>query len=93
MKINDATQLNELRGQMDRINSQMAALFAERQQVARAIGQWKNANGLPITDPVREEAILRQYAKGDPQTEDFFRQLFRLAKEAEGPGAQEGESR
>ena len=58
----DKTGIEQLRGEIDRIDCEIVNLLGDRCRTARAIGEWKNANGLPVYDPAREEAV---YAKLD----------------------------
>ena len=50
-------QLNELRNQMDAINSELVALLGRRTEIAREIARIKKRERLPIFDSGREDAI------------------------------------
>lgn len=52
--------LKELRGQIDKIDAQMAALFERRMSVTRKVGEYKLAHGLPVLDPGREREVLEK---------------------------------
>jgi len=50
--------LQALRGQIDEIDRQMAALFCQRMGITRKVGQYKAAHGLPVLDAQREKQVL-----------------------------------
>jgi len=52
------TEIEKARAEIDRIDGEMARLFAERMDAVRAIAGEKRAQGLPVRDPVREEEML-----------------------------------
>ncbi len=47
--------LKQARETINRVDAEMAALFAERMQAASAIADYKKAHGLPILDAEREK--------------------------------------
>ena len=51
-------RLNELRMQLDAINSELAALLEKRFEITDAIGALKRDNAAPVRDRARELAIL-----------------------------------
>jgi chorismate mutase len=55
----DPAELAALRAAMDVCNQRLAAVLHERAALARRIGTWKAARGLPAADPAREAAMLR----------------------------------
>lgn len=50
-------QLNELRSQIDTINSELVLLLGKRTEIAREIARIKKREQLPILDSSREDAI------------------------------------
>lgn len=71
------SNINELRKQMDDVNSRMIDLFAERMEISAQIADYKKENGLPVYDPERERAILTavsEQAQGG--LEGYARVLF-----------------
>lgn len=54
--------LQEARGIINEVDSQMAQLFVQRMQAARMVAQYKQAHGMPILDEEREAAVLRNGA-------------------------------
>ena len=51
-------ELRQARESIDRIDAELARLFAARMAAAERIAAWKQANGLPIRDPKREAELL-----------------------------------
>lgn len=52
--------LQEARNIINEVDEQMAALFCRRMQAAAVVAAYKKETGMPILDPAREEAIIRQ---------------------------------
>jgi chorismate mutase/prephenate dehydratase len=63
----DRSLLDEARGEIDRIDTEMARLFQERMAAAEKVARYKKETGMPIFDPVREEAVIR---RGSARVED-----------------------
>jgi chorismate mutase/prephenate dehydratase len=59
--------LEEARKTIDRVDREMAELFAQRMEASRQVALYKKERGLPIFDSAREEAIL---AKGSQRITD-----------------------
>ena len=55
-----ADRLEEARREIDAVDREMAALFVRRMRAVEAVADYKMAHGLPIHDPVREEAVVRR---------------------------------
>ena len=53
------TKLEELRKQIDEIDEQIVSLLAKRMNVAKAVGQLKNKNNMPIVDKSRWQKIIK----------------------------------
>ena len=53
-------KLNEAREIINRVDSQMAELFAERMKAAEMVFEYKKEFGLPILDPKREEQVIEK---------------------------------
>lgn len=70
--------LNELRTQIDQIDRQLLALFEQRMQVCRKVGQYKKEQSLPVYDHGREMEILRRKVEQltDKSLEQPAQQLF-----------------
>jgi chorismate mutase len=52
--------INELRSEIDRLDSQLLVIFNQRAQLALKIGELKKIDGLPIFDPDREKRIFQR---------------------------------
>lgn len=50
--------LEEYRGQIDAIDSQLAKLFLERMSVTKKVGEYKKERGLPVLDSARERQVI-----------------------------------
>ena len=69
--------IEELRAQIDRIDSEMIRLYGERLETARLIGQYKQEHHLPVTDRGREREVLnRAGEKAGEENENGVRALF-----------------
>lgn len=53
-------KLSEAREIINRVDSQMAELFAERMRAAEIVFEYKKEYGLPIADSEREEAVIEK---------------------------------
>ena len=51
--------LNTLRQEIDRIDRQIVELFRQRMDVTRQVGEYKQANGIPVLDQERERQVLQ----------------------------------
>ena len=69
--------IEELRAEIDRIDSEMIRLYGERMETARQIGRYKQENHLPVTDPAREREVLNKAGKeAGEANENGVRALF-----------------
>ena len=55
--------IEELRADIDRIDSEMIRLYAKRLETAKQIGQYKKEHHLPVYDPSREREVLNRAAE------------------------------
>ena len=62
----EALDLNALRREIDRIDTELVALFSARMQVSAAVAEYKRRTGKAVTDPVREAALLERVARFPP---------------------------
>ena len=60
--------LEEYRRRIDAIDAQLVQLFLRRMEVTRKVGEYKNANGLPVLDSGREKQVIaaKTALTGDP---------------------------
>ncbi len=75
-------ELAALRGEIDRVDEGLTALFLERLRLVDAIGARKRELDLPVRDEAREAAILaRARERGGAAAETLFRALLALSRE------------
>jgi len=77
--------IQDYRAEINEIDDHLRALFLRRMELSRRIGIYKKANGLPVLDSSREEAILARVGENldspmDELTRELFRTLFSLSK-------------
>ena len=71
--------LQELRGEIDRIDNQLVKLFAERMAVSAQIGDFKKQQNLPVFVPAREREKLQDVAeKAGPEMANYTRVLYSM---------------
>jgi chorismate mutase/prephenate dehydratase len=69
--------IDEIRGEIDVIDDKLLALFEQRMEIARKIGQYKKEHSLPVRDRERERKILyRLCEKAPPELVDYTKSLF-----------------
>ena len=69
--------INELRQQINEIDSELTALFNKRMNVALDIAKYKAENNLPVLDKTRERAVLdRVAAASEPEIQNYARILY-----------------
>ncbi len=78
-------ELDELRQQIDDINSQMLSLFAERMRISRDIAQYKLEHGMEVFQGSREKQILDTVRENAPEgmenaSELFFQTVMDISK-------------
>jgi len=70
-------ELSEARKEIDKIDSQLTELFAQRMNLAHSIAQEKMAQGLPVYNQAREREILaRVCAQAGEELETYTHVLF-----------------
>jgi chorismate mutase/prephenate dehydratase len=77
--------IQELRGNIDAIDDQIAKLFVERMGIAKEIGKLKAENNKVVADGVREREIINRVTKDMPEEiklygKQMFDELFSLSK-------------
>ena len=58
------SELDALRDQIDGIDRELVELFCRRMAVTRAVGEYKQAHGIPVLDVARERQVLGWYLGG-----------------------------
>lgn len=78
--------LDKARREIDGIDAEMAALFCRRMDAVRSVAAYKQANGLPVLDAAREEAVVQKNLARLPDAacaayyEDFIRHTMEVSK-------------
>ena len=71
--------LNELRVEIDKIDSELVKLFTARMNIAAQVAEFKKENNMPIFVPARERAILQSVAeKAGPEMANYTRVLYSM---------------
>lgn len=71
--------LNELREEINRIDSALVQLFTERMEIAAQVADYKKQNSMPIYVPARERAVLQSVAeKAGPEMANYTRVLYSM---------------
>ncbi len=83
--------LEEQRKRIDEVDHEVVRLIAERNRVAREIGEEKKRQGKPVEDTGREQVVINQVRKlaresgvNEDAVEKIYRQIISLAKSVEG---------
>lgn len=58
--------LNELRNQIDNIDSEILSLFARRMEVCRSVAEYKKEHALPVMQGGREKQVIENIRKNAP---------------------------
>lgn len=71
--------ISEARVKIEQIDEQMAHLFEERMQCAKAIAGYKQANGLPVKDLAREVSLIDKNSEyiSDPELVGYYKNFLR----------------
>ena len=72
-------ELERARKQIDAIDAQAAALFAQRMEAVAAVASYKAEKGLPVFDAAREEAVIRRGANLRPRAALLLCSVFEAA--------------
>ena len=71
--------LNELRNEIDKIDSELVKLFTARMDIAAQVAEYKKENNLPIFVPARERAVLQSVAdKAGSEMANYTRVLYSM---------------
>ena len=69
-------EINELRKEIDDIDSELIELFCRRMERAKQIGLLKKQSGTPVLDRAREKVVLEKAYLNGKEYGDFARRLF-----------------
>ncbi len=77
-------KIEELRKELDSIDTELVKIILKRIHVAESIVRIKRENGINVDDLEREESILdkisKQAGKNSPLLTDLFRKIFSWVK-------------
>ena len=67
------------RKEINEVDAEMAKLFVRRMRAAEKVAEYKRANGLPVLDLAREEAVVAQNAEliGDEAIRPYYVEFIR----------------
>ncbi|GFO69290.1 chorismate mutase [Geomonas limicola] len=70
--------IDEIRAEIDRLDSELLRIFNERASLALKIGEIKKGLDLPVYDPTREKRIFQRMASenGGPLDDQAIVRLF-----------------
>ena len=68
--------LNEIRNNIDEIDSQLVELFNRRMELAGEVAAYKAQNNLPITNTGREREILTRVAEQSNDGCELYTKLY-----------------
>ncbi|MEN9327606.1 MAG: hypothetical protein RI947_414 [Candidatus Parcubacteria bacterium] len=73
------SDLSPLRTRLDAIDKQIAELLTERFEIAKEVGAVKKRNNAPITDTVREQALIQKLEQqiDDPLLKEYIEPIYR----------------
>ena len=66
------TELTACRREIDRIDSELLRLFAERMEISARVAAYKREHGLPVLDPAREREKLQDVRQKSPAGLDEY---------------------
>ncbi len=74
------TDLKRLRKEIDEIDENLVRLLERRMDIARQVGEYKEANGLPVLDRKREDEIIQSRVNmlSDPSLKETVTGIFTL---------------
>ena len=58
--------IDQIRKEIDRLDSELLRIFNERASLALKIGEIKKEKGLPVYDPAREKRIFERMRAANP---------------------------
>ena len=71
-------ELSRLRGEIDRIDGQLLALYTERMEAVERIAALKEERGLPVRDEAREAQLLARVREQAGPRAEGAEKLFTL---------------
>ena len=70
-------ELNEIRKEIDAIDSELVELYKKRMSLAANVAEYKKANNMPVLDSSRERALLNKVSElSGEEFEEYTRTLY-----------------
>lgn len=69
-------KIQELRAELDEVDSKLASLLKRRVEIGRSIVAVKRSEGLPADDFAREAAVLDRLSSENPEIAPLLRELY-----------------
>ncbi len=71
--------LEQAREIINKVDTEMAALFVRRMEASEMVAEYKKQNGLPVYDAIREEEVIRKNAGrvADPVLREYYMNFIR----------------
>lgn len=72
-------EFEDMRNEIDKIDTDIQRLFERRLDVSRKIGSYKASHGMQVFDPKREDEMIRRMREraGDAVKADAVEELYR----------------
>ncbi len=80
-------KLNQLRSEINKVDSKLVSLLKQRLEIIRKIGKFKKENNLEIFDSAREREIISNFLSLETNLKDkiyiekFLNSLFNISKD------------
>jgi chorismate mutase/prephenate dehydratase len=68
--------IDNLRSQIDKIDTQLVELFKDRMQISLEIAKYKKASGLPVFDVSRERSLLHKVSESAGSDFEVYMRVF-----------------
>lgn len=74
------TDLSRLREEIDAVDNEIVRLLEQRMVLSKKVGEYKDANGIPILDRKREDEVVQSRVRmlSDPSFSEAVKEIFRL---------------
>ena len=70
------SDIDEYRREIDQLNREIRDRLKRRFQLSEKIGRYKRQHGLPVLDPSREKAILKEYEEDGKHVQRIFEKIM-----------------
>lgn len=78
------TELEQLRTEIDRIDTQIAKNIKMRLDIVKLIGDYKQKNKIPVTDKDREQEVIKKFTDiAGKNMESVIKCIIEVCKKAE----------